>query len=134
MDDMRKATIGELDPAQRAREVQLQGGTDLDTTEMEKPAGLERTQVDLIRDENREYGPGDSATTGDPTAEDPFVPGTGEAPEDFDPDALLSESEKHLREQIKKSDPRGENGPTYEVHQGTNPRADGGSVDPQTRD
>ncbi len=130
MEDMRKATIGELDPAQRAKEVQLQGGTDLDTTDLEKPAGLERSGGDLVREEGREYGPGDSATTEDPSAEDPFVPGTGEAPEDLDPDALLSESEKHLREQVKKDDPRGENGPSYEVHQGTNPRQDGGSTDP----
>ena len=131
MEDMKKATIGELDPAQRAKEVQLQGGTDLDTTELEKPAGLERTRDDLVRDEDREYGPGDSPTTDDPSAEDPFVPGTGEAPEDFDPDSLLSDAEKHLRDQLRKTDPRGENGPTYEAHQGTNPRQDGGSTDPK---
>lgn len=130
MEDAKKATMAELDPAQRAKEVQMQGGTDLDTTDQDKPAGLERSGNDLIGEEDGEHGPGDGVLTGgDPTAEDPFVPGTGEAPDNFDPDSLLSDREKHGRDTLKAQDPKGENGPTYEVHQGTNFTSDGGSVD-----
>ena len=136
MEDPKKATIGELDPAQRAKELQLQGGTDLDTTNEDKPAGLEREGDDTIRDENKEYGPlttvpaeKDSPAAMDPSGADPFVPGTAEAPDNFDPDALLSDREIHQREELKKKDPKGKKGPTYEVGQGDNFRNDGGTTD-----
>jgi hypothetical protein len=138
MDDARKATIGELDRVQRSKELQLQGGTDLDTTYQDKPAGLERSEDYLIQSEKEEHGPlvapPERATQDsmDPSAADPFVPGTAEAPKNFDPEMLRSEREKHMRKHLRKSDPKGENGPTYEAHQGTNFRGDGGSTDPNS--
>lgn len=139
MEDPRKATVGELDNAQRTKDRQMQGGTDLDTTQQDKPAGLEREKDDLIRDEDQEYGPlttvpaeKDSPNAMDPSGEDPFVPGTAEGPENFDPEALMSDREKQIRDEEKHEDPRGTRGPTYEVGQGTNFRGNGGTTDPNS--
>lgn len=111
---------------------QLDGGPDLDTTNYDKPSGLERPDRDLIGDDLGEHGPltvvpAEDGIPGpmDPTADDPFVAGTGEAPKDFDPDSLLSDREAH-----EQTTARRKMGPTYEENQGNIKENHGGSVDP----
>jgi hypothetical protein len=119
---------------------QLDGGPDLDTTNLDGPRGYESHAQSLVGEDRGEHGPEDSMTDpidlsapNDPTGDDPFVPGTGEARDDFDPDSLLSSKEKHNRQVVHAQDPKGDKGPTYEVHQGTAPQQLGGSTDPNSR-
>jgi hypothetical protein len=123
--------------AKQPQERQLEGGTDLDTTSLDGPSDLSRSGGDQIETKKHEHGPltvvpaeEEMSAPMDPTADDPFVPGTGEAKDDFDPDSLLSDREKRTIKEVHKKDSKGENGPTYEAHQGTADQTKGGSTDP----
>lgn len=115
---------------------QMQGGTDLDTTRMDRPADLDRPGEDMVGADKKEWGalttiPAEQDTPApfDPSGDDPFVPGTAEAPRDFDANRMLDEKNEQARREIKKQDPMGDNGPSYEAHQGTNVKSDGGTTD-----
>jgi len=132
----KKRAANDLDQAQRAQETQLQGGTDFDTTDLDRPSDLERPGGDLIGSENGEYGPltvvpVEKNLPGpmDPSGEDPFVPGTAEATDDFDADALESPRDRKAH---RAAHQKGAEGPSYEAHQGNKQDDHGGSIDPNT--
>lgn len=112
------------------------GGADFETTDLDRPADLSRPGGDLVGSENREFGPtslnpsvAEMDAPTDPTGDDPFIPGAGEASDDLDSADLLSDREKEWRDEVRESDPEGLEGPTYEAQQGMSD-AHGGSTDP----
>lgn len=136
MDNKQSAAASELTRSQRASEDQLQGGTDLDTTRMDRPADLERPGDDMIGSDKKEWGalttlPGEQGTSApfDPSGDDPFIPGTAETPRDFDANQMLDDKAEQARNDLRKTDPTGDEGPSYEAHQGTNLKPDGGTTD-----
>lgn len=127
-DQSHKPTASEL---KRSKERQLDGGPDFDTTHLDRPSDLDRPGGDTIG-EFEEHGPltivpVEKNLPGpmDPRGDDPFVPGTAEAPDNFDADALRSR-EIHSRASSKKR----KQAPTYEANQGNLKEDHGGSVDP----
>ena len=128
-----------MDKEKRAKKVvredpQLDGGPDLDTTNLDRPSDLERPGGDLITSDDKEYGPltvvpaeKDLPGPMDPSGSDPFIPGTAEAKDDYDPDQHMSDREKQTSERVHR---KGANGPSYEANQGTAPQNKGGSTDP----
>lgn len=137
MDNEKNAAAVELSNAQRASELQTQGGTDLETTRLDRPADLDRPGGDVVGYEKKEWGPLTTIPAEenvpaplDPSGEDPFIPGTAATPRDFDANQMLDDKGEDARDRIRRDDPTGDNGPTYEAHQGTNLTDDGGTTDP----
>ncbi len=130
----KKQAANDLDQGQRAKEIQTQGGTDFETTDLDRPSDLERPGGDLIGSDKGEYGPltvveaeMDLPGPMDPSGDDPFVPGTAEAKDDFDADSLTSPRDKKAQ---KAAHSKGADGPSYEAHQGNKQDDHGGSTDP----
>jgi hypothetical protein len=111
-----------------AKDPNLQGGPDIDTTHLDGPSSLTREKGDLIGDDLREREPHvlsesvlieqDSV---DPSGDDPFVPNT--------PELSGGNDQAEARVQ-RRNDPTGEKGPTYERSQGEADAPSGGSSNP----
>lgn len=104
MKDKRSGTPIEPNRSQSSNDRQLEGGSDVDTTDLDGPSSLGRGGV----------------PAGDPTGDDPFIPGAEEASMDID--AEVSETYRMQDSQ----------GPTYEAGQGNIAEDHGGSTDPNS--
>ena len=107
----------------QAKDPNLQGGPDIDTTHLDRPAALQREGEDMIGEDRKEWDElvlSDEVLAGpgviDPSGNDPFIPNTSELQEDAHAGRQTSERDRETARKQRR-DPTGERGPGYEKAQ-----------------